>query len=153
MYSLAPIFLIVAVALSAYGALIIAVVRDTLQVAGSKGKGFYRKTVLMISTLAGFVVLSVAIVADELPNLTLVQVCVCCALCSALRRVNFKNNNSLMCICLLQRVTVFCVREVAILWMIASILATLHRPALSKSEKSRESSIFGFETGIETAAV
>ena len=69
-----PILVIVAVALCGYGTLIAAVVGKSLQVSESKGRGFYRKTVLMISTLAGLVLLCVAIVADVFSNVTLIQV-------------------------------------------------------------------------------
>ena len=66
--------ILVAIVLAGYGALIVTVVRKSLQVAGSKGKGFYRKTLLMISTLAGFIVMCVVDAVDNILNITLIQV-------------------------------------------------------------------------------
>jgi len=66
--------MVVAIALAGYGTLIATVVRKSLQVSGSKGKGFYRKTLIMISTLAGFVALCIFLAINQVSNLTLAHV-------------------------------------------------------------------------------
>ena len=74
LFAFAPIMILVAIALSGYGALILTVVRKSLQVSGPKGKGFYRKTLLMILTLAGFVVMCVVDSISAVSNVSLIQV-------------------------------------------------------------------------------
>ena len=69
-----PIFVVVAIALSVYGTLILAVVKKTLPITEFREKGFSRRTVLMISTLVGFAVMCVVIVANYSFDVNLVRV-------------------------------------------------------------------------------
>ena len=122
-----PVFLTVAIALAGYGTLIVAVMRKTLRVAGSKENGFFLKTVLMMSTLTGFVVMCIFVGINQIPNISLIQVFalsfVCCVMCPLID-----------CFWLLDMTKVV-MRELAMLWMIASVLASLRRPEREKNKE------------------